>query len=157
MIAGRDTTATLLSWMLWEVCQHPEMLVKARAEIADVLDGNPMSFDDVSCFEYLRAIQNETLRLHPSVPRDLRFAENDDVFPDGTKVKAGTGIAYVPYVMGRDPTLWGDDCLEFKPERWESILAASFGSQTPSSRIDSFSAESSPNMSPSRLRKNTKM
>ena len=25
---------------------------------------------------------------------------------------------FMPYIMGRMPSLWGDDCLEFKPERF---------------------------------------
>ena len=39
VIAGRDTTACALSWMFFELTQHPEVLAKARMEIADVLEG----------------------------------------------------------------------------------------------------------------------
>ena len=40
------------------------------------------------------------------------------MLPDGTVLKAGDQIAYIPYSMGRMPFLWGEDALEFKPERW---------------------------------------
>ena len=43
---------------------------------------------------------------------------SDDVLPDGTRVRAGNFVSYVPYAMGRLEALWGPDVLEFKPERW---------------------------------------
>lgn len=42
----------------------------------------------------------------------------DDVLPDGTKVKAGGMVTYVPYSMGRMEYNWGADAALFKPERW---------------------------------------
>ena len=42
----------------------------------------------------------------------------DDVLPDGTKVKAGGMVTYVPYSMGRMEYNWGPDAASFKPERW---------------------------------------
>jgi len=74
IIAGRDTTACALSWMMYELTQNPRVLQKAREEINSVLGDRELSFDDLSKFKYLRAIQDETLRLHPSVPRDSRTA-----------------------------------------------------------------------------------
>ena len=121
IIAGRDTTACALSWTFFELSQHPDVLAKCRAEIDEVLNGDELSFDDINNFEYLRAVQNETLRLHPSVPRDSRMCAQDDVLPDGTIVKAGTNMGYSAYGMGRDPKLWGPDCELFRPERWEQV------------------------------------
>lgn len=43
---------------------------------------------------------------------------DDDVLPDGTKVKAGGMVTYVPYSMGRMEYNWGPDASSFKPERW---------------------------------------
>ena len=42
----------------------------------------------------------------------------DDVLPDGTVVKKGNIVQYVPYSMARMPFLWGSDAQELKPERW---------------------------------------
>lgn len=42
----------------------------------------------------------------------------DDVFPDGTVLKKGTKVIYAIYAMGRMEGIWGNDCREFKPERW---------------------------------------
>jgi len=58
------------------------------------------------------------LRLYPSVPLDMKVAENDDIWPDGTYVPAGTEIAYNIYSMGRDTSIWGPDAEVFRPERW---------------------------------------
>lgn len=42
----------------------------------------------------------------------------DDILPDGTMLKKGGLVTYVPYSMGRMTALWGDDAKEFRPERW---------------------------------------
>jgi fatty acid omega-hydroxylase len=66
---------------------------------------------------YCRAVGAESLRLHPSVPKDIKFAINDDMLPDGTPILKGQAVCYCPYAMGRDPTIWPEPLL-FKPERW---------------------------------------
>ena len=50
--------------------------------------------------------------------QDGKEAAEDDLLPDGTFVKKRTHTGYVPYSMGRMKFLWGDDALEFKPDRW---------------------------------------
>lgn len=42
----------------------------------------------------------------------------DDVFPDGTKVRKGARVLYSIYSMARVEEIWGKDCREFRPERW---------------------------------------
>ena len=42
---------------------------------------------------------------------------NDDVLPDNSRIRGGTFVAFVPYMMGRLDVIWGADCLKFKPER----------------------------------------
>lgn len=52
--------------------------------------------------------------------RDVAFGQvvEDDVFPDGTVLKKGTKVIYAVYAMGRMESIWGKDCMEYKPERW---------------------------------------
>lgn len=50
--------------------------------------------------------------------QDPKGILKDDVLPDGTKVKAGDIVTYVPYVMGRMEYNWGPDAALYKPERW---------------------------------------
>lgn len=40
------------------------------------------------------------------------------MLPDGTKIKAGGMVTYVPYSMGRMEYNWGPSAASFKPERW---------------------------------------
>jgi fatty acid omega-hydroxylase len=125
LIAGRDTTACTLSWLFFELTQHPEVLTKVREEIETVLNGEELRFEHLSKFKYMKAVQDETLRLHPVVPQDVHYADNDDTFPDGTQIKKGTAVFYLPYAQGRDVELWGEDAKEFKPERWLNVDKAS--------------------------------
>ncbi|KAL3676483.1 hypothetical protein R1sor_026431 [Riccia sorocarpa] len=68
---------------------------------------------------YLQATLFESMRLYPPAPINYRVPIKDDVLPTcGTKVKAGDHVIIASYAQARMPQLWGDDCLELKPERW---------------------------------------
>ncbi|KAH7300165.1 hypothetical protein KP509_24G047700 [Ceratopteris richardii] len=77
-----------------------------------------MSYETLSTMHYLHAALTETLRLYPAVPRDGKVAAGDDTLPDGTRVKQGDRVSYVPYSMGRMEFLWGKDALTYNPDRW---------------------------------------
>lgn len=118
LIAGRDTTAQALSWTIFCLVQHPEVMNKVRQEVSDVCGVRGPAYEDMKELRYLEAVLNEALRLYPSVPVDAKCAANDDIWPDGTVVRRGTMVVYNIYAMGRDTQIWGDDAAIFRPDRW---------------------------------------
>ncbi|WJZ82171.1 hypothetical protein VitviT2T_001953 [Vitis vinifera] len=131
ILAGRDTSSVALSWFFWLVIQNPRVEEKILTEICTVLMEtrgsdtskwveDPLVFEEVDRLIYLKAALSETLRLYPSVPEDSKHVVVDDVLPDGTFVPAGSAITYSIYSTGRMKFIWGEDCLEFRPERWLS-------------------------------------
>ena len=137
ILAGRDTSSVALSWFFWLVIQNPNVEEKIITEICTVLmetRGNdtskwvqePLVFEEVDRLMYLKAALSETLRLYPSVPEDSKHVVADDILPSGTFVPKGSSITYSIYSIGRMKFVWGDDCLEFKPERWLSLDGSKF-------------------------------
>lgn len=121
-IAGRDTTAYALAWTLWLLATHPDVQAKARAEAQAAYaqaedEGQDLSYEAIDNLKYLDAVFTEVLRLYPSVPKNPKCVCRDDVLPDGTPVRAGSYVMYVPYIMVRLPELWGPECEKFDPER----------------------------------------
>lgn len=132
LLAGRDTTAGLLSFMFHELARYPEVFTKLRLEVVSVFgEGDDAQIDDISfellkkC-EYLKAVINETLRLYPSVPSNSRRVEQDTTLPRGGGVNGdkpvfvakGLLVSYQVYSMHRDPKYYGKDAEDFRPERW---------------------------------------
>ncbi|KAL6899332.1 hypothetical protein ACP4OV_005990 [Aristida adscensionis] len=124
ILAGRDTSSVALVWFFWLLASHRD--VEAR-----VLDDVRAAGGDVRRMEYLHAALTEAMRLYPPVPMDFKEAVADDVLPDGTAVRARQRVIYFTYAMGRDPALWGPDCLEFRPERWMRGGAFAGGGESP--------------------------
>ncbi|KAK2967056.1 hypothetical protein RJ640_015276 [Escallonia rubra] len=131
VLAGRDTSSVALSWFFWLVMNNPTVENKIIEEISTVMletrgenrskwTENPLVFDEADRLVYLKAALAETLRLYPSVPEDFKYVVSDDVLPDGTLVPAGSTVTYSIYSVGRMKSIWGEDCMEFKPERWLS-------------------------------------
>ncbi|GKV22443.1 hypothetical protein SLEP1_g32316 [Rubroshorea leprosula] len=60
----------------------------------------------------------ETLRFFPPVPYEFRTPTRSDTLPSGHCVNEKTRILVCTYAMGRMTSVWGEDCHEFKPERW---------------------------------------
>jgi cytochrome P450 len=131
VIAGRDTTAQALSWAFYRMCIHDGVQEKLREEVVKVLQDTgeyatlranaglgTIAYDTLQKMKYLEGFIMEVLRLHPSVPKEGKCVFKDDVLPDGTEVKVGDIVSFIPWCMGKDPDLWGKDCMEFKPERF---------------------------------------
>ncbi|EOY24782.1 Cytochrome P450, family 86, subfamily A, polypeptide 8 [Theobroma cacao] len=131
ILAGRDTSSVALCWFFWLVIQNPRVEEKILIEICTVLVetrgadtskwvDEPLVFEEVDRLIYLKAALSETLRLYPSVPQDSKHVIADDVLPSGTFVPSGSNVTYSIYSIGRMKFIWGEDCLDFKPERWLS-------------------------------------
>ena len=110
-IAGRDTTASAMTWAFFELSQAENS--KHRA----ALEAEVASTDDVKDMHFAQAVFQETLRKWPSVPIDIKFCVEDDVLPCGTPVHKGEGLVYAPILHGRDPANY-ENPLTFDPRRW---------------------------------------
>lgn len=130
LLAGRDTTASLLSYVFMVLTQHPRIYIKLRTTILEDFGtfNKPknLTFAHLKSCNYLQWVLNETLRLYPVVPIDLRRALKDTTLPRGggpdgkspIYIRKDQGIDYSYYVIHRRTDLWGDDADAFKPERW---------------------------------------
>ncbi|OHW95971.1 cytochrome p450 [Colletotrichum incanum] len=69
MVAGTDTTAAVLTYLIWSVLQQGGLQKRLEEEIAQLGD----DFDDKRLEEclLLRAVIEETLRMFPAVPSSL--------------------------------------------------------------------------------------
>jgi len=118
-IAGRDTTAVLLTWTFYLLSQNPDKLEKLLNEVDTVVPKDqPLDMQTLKNLTYMKNVLSETLRLYPSVPVDGRTAREDDVLPNGTPVPKGSLLLYSAYVIGRDPDYWQDP-EKFIPERFD--------------------------------------
>lgn len=116
LMAGRDTTSSALTWLLWLLTGHRQIEKRVAAEIEAV--GEKPGFDDLKGMNFTKACLCESMRLYPPVVWDSKHAAEDDVLPDGTPVHKGNRVTYFQYGMGRMEALWGEDRLEFRPDRW---------------------------------------
>ncbi|KAI8875841.1 cytochrome P450 [Backusella circina FSU 941] len=123
IIAGRDTTAQALSWLFYNLALQPRIERKMMQEISqhitdDIEKDSPGLYEVINKMPYIHAVFFETLRLYPSVPGNQKYAIQDDIWPDGTVVKAGTYISWSSYAQGRSTKVWGHNARDFYPERW---------------------------------------
>lgn len=132
ILAGREAIVSGVTFAMWLLCGHPRVEGEVLREIEGILkDRNPddagelgdkvatsFSYGELRKMNYLQAVLSESMRLYPPVPGNCKFAAEDDIFPDGTQVLKGNQVAYNVFAMGRARRVWGEDCLDFKPERW---------------------------------------
>ncbi|KAG7448514.1 cytochrome P450 [Guyanagaster necrorhizus] len=134
MGAGHETTATTLTWTLYELAKSPDLQAKLRHEVKDMekaIGGADFSAANFESMPYLQAVMKEALRMHPVSYYGLREAARDDVIPlskpimlrDGSVVKEvpvakGTTVYISIAGYNRNEDVFGKDVHRFKPERW---------------------------------------
>lgn len=125
LLAGEDTTANTVAWVLYFMCLHADVQQSMQHEVAEVLGAEDVLTDpaDAARLRYLDAVIHESLRLKPVAP--LFYMEpNQDADIGGYHVPKGTLVILVtrPNVL-RDSAF--AQASEFRPERWLDTSAAS--------------------------------
>ncbi|KAJ7695243.1 cytochrome P450 monooxygenase pc-1, partial [Mycena olivaceomarginata] len=109
-------TAGLLTFTIYMLAEHPEILTKLREEILRIVGPTQRptfdNFRDMKLLtehpEILTKLREEILRIHSPAPTKT----------DGRSfVPAGTRCAFSTILMHRRTDLWGPDALQFDPER----------------------------------------
>ncbi|KAL3637590.1 hypothetical protein CASFOL_018758 [Castilleja foliolosa] len=144
LFAGRDSLSVSLTWLFYLISTNPSVETKICEEIENVLgvkkdEGeNPRFFSVEECEKlvYLHATLCETLRLYPAIGIELKTPAEQDVLPSGNSVHTNTKVAVSFYSTGRMESVWGKDCMEFKPERW--ITPGGGIKHEPSSKFPAF-------------------
>ncbi|KFZ20445.1 hypothetical protein V501_00147 [Pseudogymnoascus sp. VKM F-4519 (FW-2642)] len=132
LLAGRDTTASLLSSVFYELAGNPKVWARLRNEIVERFGTAKepkaeISFTALKDIPYLRYVLDEALRMYPPVPLNVRTALKDTTLPVGGGanglspifITKGTSVIYSVWAMHRRPDIWGQDASKFRPERWE--------------------------------------
>jgi cytochrome P450 len=116
LLAGHETSATTLAWVMHRLLNHPDVLARARAELRDVVGGGALAAEHVGRLEYLDATIKETMRLNPIIPavgrrlaHPMRIGDRD--------LPGGVVVAPCIYLAHRRPDVW-DDPERFAPERF---------------------------------------
>lgn len=132
MVAGRDTTASLLSTTVFELARNPQIFQRLRKDVVEMFgegddcDLSLITFESLKKCEYLKWVLNESLRMYPAVPRNFRIATQDTTLPTGgganhdspVFVPKGTMVLYSVYATQRDEVHFGKDAMVYRPERW---------------------------------------
>jgi cytochrome P450 len=116
VVAGHETTASVLNWTWYLLSQHPEAERRLSAEIRDLSIHAVGDVNDLPKFTYTRQVLEEAMRLYPPGWLLTRKAIGDDDL-GGYFVPAGTELYISPFLIHRHPALW-DDPDRFDPDRF---------------------------------------
>ncbi|MES3002964.1 MAG: cytochrome P450, partial [Pseudomonadota bacterium] len=117
LLAGEDTTANTLAWMIHLLYRNPKALERAREEVRR-LAPDPAAFtaEQMASLDYLEACANETMRLKPVAP-NLPVEAIEDTVVGGVAVPKDT-LVWSVLRHGSMDDQYFPNASEFRPERW---------------------------------------
>jgi len=119
LVAGSETTGTLLANVTYHLCKYPEVLSKLTAEIRGAFNNeDEITMVSVNSLKYELAVLEEALRILPPAPNGgPRVTPPEGVVIDGQWVPGGTSVTVPWYSAHRLSSNWRD-ADQFVPERW---------------------------------------
>ncbi len=122
LIAGHETTSGLLSFALYFLLHHPEVLTKAYEEVDRVLGPDPSvapTFAQINRLKYVGQILKETLRLWPTAPMFSVYPYEDETLVGGKyRMNKEQDWAILIPMLHRDKSVWGEDAEQFNPDHF---------------------------------------
>ncbi len=117
MLAGYETTAATLCWLLTLVPQYPAMYERLQRAGQELMAGNELTYADLGRFHYGRAVVDEVLRLYPPGWSMRRIALVADRLPCGLPIQTSDFILISPFILHRHPGHWRHPGI-FHPHRF---------------------------------------
>lgn len=120
MFEGHDTTASAISWILYSLAENPEYQRKCQEEIDKVISetkSGQLEWKDLGRLEYLTQCIKEGMRLHSPVPGIMREIQAPIKVED-LEIPAKANVMISINSLHHNPTVWGEDHDQFKPERF---------------------------------------
>ncbi|BEI85721.1 hypothetical protein CcaverHIS002_0600080 [Cutaneotrichosporon cavernicola] len=119
VVAGSDTTSSLLTWFWYYSTKYPQTYKALRSELSTLSSDQLTDTTTLSKLPYLNAALNETMRMQPAVPGGLRrLVPPGGIDIEGHYIPEGTVLSVPAYAIQHDPRWWGEDCDTYRPERW---------------------------------------
>lgn len=116
LLAGEDTTAITLAWMLYYLALRPDVAAGVRAEVDSVVTGVVPTIAEAKELKYVEAVALEALRLRSPAPQ-LYLEALHDVDVAGVAIPRGVGVLVMLRSIQMNPRVFGDP-ESFRPERW---------------------------------------
>jgi cytochrome P450 len=116
VVAGHETTASVLNWTWYLLSQHPSVEQRLTRELDELLGQDFPLVDELPKFAYTRQVIEEVMRLYPPGWLMTRKAIKEDRIGEYI-VPAGTEVYISPYLIQRHPKLW-DEPDSFNPDRF---------------------------------------
>ncbi|AOW93501.1 cytochrome P450 [Rhodococcus sp. WMMA185] len=117
LVAGHETTSGALSFALYYLSRHPEVLAKAQAEVDTVWGDEAPTFEQIAKLRYVRRVLDESLRLWPTAPAYGREAKVPTTLVGKYPMNVGDWVLVLIPSLHRDP-VWGDDPEAFDPDNF---------------------------------------
>ncbi len=115
VVAGHETTASVLNWLWHLLAAHPEAQQLLALELKGAPWGGAPALETLPKYPYTRRVIDEALRLYPPLWLMSRKALADDRLGEYF-VPAGTHILISPFLIQRSPQLW-EEPDRFDPDR----------------------------------------
>jgi len=116
LVAGHETSGSVLTMAMHLLAQHPEVEAQLQHEVGRVLGGRAPTLDDLSRLSYTRDVLLEIMRLYPPIWGLAREAI-ESVELGGHQLPAGSQIFVMLWANHRDERFF-DDPERFDPGRW---------------------------------------
>jgi cytochrome P450 len=115
-MAGHETTASLLTWVLCMVSQHPQVMARLRQEVDEVITGDAVELSGLRNLTYTDMVLKETARLYPPFWLTSR-TPIEDVSLGGYTIPRGSMVFICPYLLQRNAQYFREPD-RFLPERF---------------------------------------
>ncbi|KAI5867907.1 cytochrome P450 [Durotheca rogersii] len=119
LLAGSETTATLLCGATFLLLTNPDKLAKLTEEVRSAFNSDDeITLTSVGKLTYMLAVLNESLRRYPPAAAELpRKAPKGGATVIGKFVPEDTAVAVWQWPINHNPNWWKDP-MTFAPERW---------------------------------------